>query len=250
MPDLTHLAPAATTLPPAAAPHILSPSALWVPLLGVMAVDSLGLDLPVAHWFGSASGFALKDHWLLSSVLHNGARNLGWWVLLALTVCIFRPVGILKWLSRRDRAWMVASIWLSLSLVVSIKGMSQTSCPWDLDVFGGAARHVSHWAWGVTDGGGGHCFPAGHASTGFAFLAGCFWLRPVSLRHARYWFLAVMGIGLLLGLTQQLRGAHFLSHTLWTAWICWAVGFLVHRWASRASAGPIPESAELNTRRA
>lgn len=248
MPDLTHLAPTVTTTQPKKPTHPLSLAALWVPLLGVMAVDSLGLDLPMAKWFGSASGFALKDYWLLSSVLHNGARSLGWWVLLALTIGIFRPVGLLKWLSRRDRAWMVTSIWLSLLLVVSIKGMSQTSCPWELDVFGGAALHVSHWAWGVTDGGGGHCFPAGHASTGFAFLAGGFWLRPVSPRHARHWFLAVMGTGLLLGLTQQLRGAHFLSHTLWTAWLCWAVGFLVHRWASRSPTAPISESAELKTR--
>jgi membrane-associated PAP2 superfamily phosphatase len=32
--------------------------------------------------------------------------------------------------------------------------------------------------------------------------------------------------GFVAGATQQLRGAHFMSHTLWTAWICWAVGAL------------------------
>jgi membrane-associated PAP2 superfamily phosphatase len=28
--------------------------------------------------------------------------------------------------------------------------------------------------------------------------------------------------GLLLGLAQQVRGAHYMSHTFWTAWFCWA----------------------------
>ena len=27
--------------------------------------------------------------------------------------------------------------------------------------------------------------------------------------------------GLALGLAQQMRGAHFMSHTLWSAWLCW-----------------------------
>ena len=27
--------------------------------------------------------------------------------------------------------------------------------------------------------------------------------------------------GLLLGVAQQLRGAHYMSHTFWTAWYCW-----------------------------
>jgi membrane-associated PAP2 superfamily phosphatase len=33
--------------------------------------------------------------------------------------------------------------------------------------------------------------------------------------------------GLSLGIAQQLRGAHFMSHTLWTAWFCLAVGWLL-----------------------
>ena len=40
------------------------------------------------------------------------------------------------------------------------------------------------------------------------------------------------GAGLLLGLGQQWRGAHFMSHTLWSAWICWMVG-LAMAWGAR-----------------
>ena len=44
-------------------------------------------------------------------------------------------------------------------------------------------------------------------------------------------------IALALGLTQTLRGAHFPSHTLWTALVCWGVALANHqvfRWVRRA----------------
>jgi membrane-associated PAP2 superfamily phosphatase len=37
-----------------------------------------------------------------------------------------------------------------------------------------------------------------------------------------------MCIGFILGISQQMRGAHFMSHTLWTAWLCWTVGWISH----------------------
>ena len=39
---------------------------------------------------------------------------------------------------------------------------------------------------------------------------------------ARAWLAAVLVLGLALGIAQQMRGAHFMSHTLWTGWLCWA----------------------------
>ena len=38
----------------------------------------------------------------------------------------------------------------------------------------------------------------------------------------------LLGLGMLLGGVQQLRGAHFLTHTLWTAWIACAVAGLLY----------------------
>lgn len=135
---------------------------------------------------------------------------------------------------------MTGAVWLSLLVVAGIKGISRTSCPWDLAAFGGTAQHVSHWAWGMRDGGGGHCFPAGHASTGFAFMALAIWLRSVSPRTGTWAWVAVLSAGLLLGWVQQVRGAHFFSHTLWTAWLCWAVATVLHAltWRRPRSAYP------------
>ena len=95
-------------------------------------------------------------------------------------------------------------------------------------MFGGMAPYVSHWDLGQRDGGGGHCFPAGHASTGFAFMAAYFGLRQSDSPRALVWLGLALVVGFVLGFAQQVRGAHFMSHTFWTAWLCWTVGWISH----------------------
>jgi hypothetical protein len=41
---------------------------------------------------------------------------------------------------------------------------------------------------------------------------------------ARAVLLAVLAAGALFGWAQLARGAHFPSHTLWSAWLCWVIG--------------------------
>ena len=215
----------------------------------LMLWDFSGLDLPMARWFGSATGFALESHWFWRDLLHDDIRQLPWLVELALLASIAFPLGSLKRLARGRRTQFALTTLIALLVVSSIKIHSSTSCPWDLREFGGVARYVSHWAWGSTDGGGAGCFPAGHASAGFAFVGGFFVFRQVLPKTAWRWFAGAMLVGLVLGTAQQVRGAHYMSHTFWTAWFCWttaavidaAVSWLILRKPSRAPA-PAPGS--------
>ena len=72
---------------------------------------------------------------------------------------------------------------------------------------------------------------AQHAAK-LGFVAGALlWLDPAENPAASpaartsgwLWLLAVGLCGLGLGLAQTLRGAHYPSHTLWTAAICWGI---------------------------
>lgn len=196
--------------------------ATFASLLALLAWDAGGLDLPLARWFGTPQGFALTGHWLLTGVLHDGGRLVAWALVTVLAVGVWWPWGWLRTMHSRERLQLVLSALVSVLAVSLLKGASTTSCPWDLADFGGTARHVSHWVW-RPDGGAGHCFPAGHASSGFAFLGGYFALHRNAPGRARAWLAAALLAGLGLGLAQQVRGAHFMSHTLWTAWLCWAI---------------------------
>ncbi len=199
----------------------------FVGLLCLLAWDASGADLRVVQWFGSAAGFAWRDHWLTAQVLHAGGRWLSLVLLIGVVVNAVRPFPFARDLPRGVRWWWLATTVACLLLIPFIKSRSHISCPWDLEQFGGAVHYLSHdtWrAWAAPgDGGPGRCFPSGHASGAFGFLAGWFALRGAAPRAARAWLAALLGLGLLFGLAQLARGAHYPSHTLWTAWICWAV---------------------------
>lgn len=220
---------------PSRAAHAFPAAACLVGFLLLLGWDASGLDVPMAGWFGDARGFALRDHWLFSTVLHQGGRAAAFALAGWLVMQLLR--------ASRDRAriaWLLATAVSGMLLVSVLKHQSMSSCPWDLRPFGGPVAHVSHWLWDRADGGAGHCFPAGHASAAFAWLAGWFAWRDQQPRRARVWLVSSLIAGLVLGLAQQVRGAHFTSHTLWSAWICWtwawACTLLLPRGARHAAA--------------
>ena len=196
-------------------------------LLCLLAWDVSGADLRAVQWFGSPSGFAWRDHALTSLWLHTGGRWLSGVLLVGVAVNAVRPFHFARGLPRGVRWWWLATTLGCLLLIPFIKSRSHISCPWDLAQFGGSAQWLSHADWRAWvapgDGGPERCFPSGHASGAFSFLAGWFALRGTAARSARAWLGAVLALGLLFGWAQLARGAHYPSHTLWTAWICWAV---------------------------
>lgn len=183
--------------------------------------DLAGLDRAAMHLVGTPVGFAWKEAFLTRAVLHEGGRVAGWLVLGLLVVNIWRPLWAGPTRAERVR-WLAVTV-LCVLAVPALKQFSHTSCPWDLAEFGGVARYVGHWQTGLGDGGPGRCFPSGHATAAFAFFGGWFVLRDHQPRASRLWLAGVLLAGLLLGGGQYLRGAHYPSHTLWTAWLCWAL---------------------------
>lgn len=209
-----------------------------------LAWDASGLDMGALRLAGTPSGFPWQHHALLENVLHDGGRWLAGLAfgLLVLWTCL--PVGpdLRASPARRERLTVLALVTLSLLAVTLIKTASRTSCPWEWSAFGGQVTPVSHWNLWVGDGGQGRCFPGGHASGAFAFLAlGLPWLwPPVQGRRTATgaaWLGVVVLAGATAGLTQTLRGAHPPSHTLWTALICGAVA-LAGWWLALPSLRP------------
>jgi len=194
--------------------------------------DASGWDMHVMAWLAGGQGFTLRDHWWLNTVLHDGAKRLAVVIYLGIVCLTFWPRGFWRQIPRLRRLEVVMGITLSLLVVSTLKRFSMTSCPWELQAFGGVASYVSHWSWGVTDGGSGHCFPGGHASSAMAFMA---LSLPWLMSHQRHeqrtgqqLLVAIVLIGLVLGAAQTLRGAHYPSHTAWTGLICAAVAWLNH----------------------
>ena len=123
-------------------------------------------------------------------------------------------------------------LWLFLALALVLapasvtlgKAASDRPCPWDIDEFGGHVRYTRLLEPPSSHIERGRCFPAGHASTGFALMAVYFVGFAARRRRAARWGLALgVGAGLVLGSGRILQGAHFLSHVLWSGLFCWTV---------------------------
>ena len=184
--------------------------------------------MPLAQAIGGLRGFPLRDHWFLSSFLHDAGHRAGWLLLLAICLGLWWPTRPLHLLPFPSRLQLAAGILLSLLLIAILKTSSSTSCPWDLAEFGQLARYTSHWS-RLADGGPGRCFPAGHAATGFAFIGGFFVFRKHHPSIARRWLWISVLAGFVFGIAQQLRVAHFMSHTLWTGFLCLGASALLDR---------------------
>jgi len=102
-------------------------------------------------------------------------------------------------------------------------------CPWDLLRYGGGKVYYGLFTRRPPGMGSAGCFPAGHASAGYAWVALYFFFLHARPR-LRWWGLATgLLAGLVFGIAQQLRGAHFLSHDVWALMVCWLVALALYR---------------------
>ncbi len=207
---------------------------LWLPLAAFAAVLALATtgraDLWLADliydWGGGA--WSLRDGFLTEHVLHRAGRDLSaaaWLLALAAWALACARQGLRH--LRMPLAYLLVATLLSTLLVAWIKSWSNVDCPWDLMRYGGSRPYLGLLDQRSPGTGRGACFPAGHASGGYAWMASYFFLSAVRPRWRRLGLAAGIGLGLLFGVGQQLRGAHFLSHDLWTAAICWATAALL-----------------------
>jgi membrane-associated PAP2 superfamily phosphatase len=109
---------------------------------------------------------------------------------------------------------------VTVPLVISLlKRASSSHCPWDIDRYGGSEPYVRLLELMPSGVSAGHCLPGGHASSALWLIAlAAFWW-PKQRSKGIAVAILTMGFALSVGYVQQLRGAHFLTHTLWSAWI-------------------------------
>jgi membrane-associated PAP2 superfamily phosphatase len=171
--------------------------------------------------------FPLRDQAFWAAIMHTGLKYLSvavWFALLLWWVSLRRqPSGQPL---RRAMGFTLSVTLLAALVVASLRAISPHSCPWDLSAFGGTAEYFRFFDSVPLNPGPGRCAPSGHAASGFVWLTGYIALRNVDRTKARLALAFSLALGMLTGLTQLVRGAHFLSHVLLTAWVCFAVAWV------------------------
>lgn len=175
------------------------------------------------HRWSLQQGFVTQH---LIHVMGKRLSTLGWYGVALLLIASGSFPRLKAW--RRPLFFLLLATALSTAAVGTLKLWTDMDCPWDLARYGGSRPFVDLFSARPALLPPASCFPAGHASAGYAWAALYFFFLA-TVPRLRWLGLGVgLAAGLLFGGAQQLRGAHFLSHDLWTLAICWAVALLLY----------------------
>lgn len=212
-------------------------------LVWVFPVDG-AIDLYLIQpWVGTFGDFALKNNWYLAKLNHTYVKQLITAVYISFFALWILSFKVEKFKAKR---WQYGYMfWVSMlctCVIGLMKAHSSHACPWDM-----TQQTATGFVWDFSSTAG-HCFPGGHASTGFALITGFFVYRLNQKHRAWFYLYASLILGFAMGWAQMMRGAHFISHNLWTGWICLAINFAVYilsyqyhlRFAKRNCFPPIP----------
>lgn len=196
------------------------------------------LDMTMASWYYDplTHKFPWDQTWFGKRLMHGYVKNVLVWfgyalILTALTDLVF-SLRLTVAQRARIRVLALASV-LEPAVVLSIKHRSALHCPWGVEDFGGDYPYLRLLSAIPQGWHGGRCFPAGHASAAMWLCAlAVLWL-PHNPRRALMVFLGGLAAGGTLGWVQQMRGQHFFTHTLATAWLSSAVVLILFAAFSR-----------------
>lgn len=211
-------------------PAVLVLSAAILIWLG--QATEVDLDIARLSYDAASARFPLRDAWFAKQFFHVYMKI---FVVTAAVVC-FACAFIDFWRPEkywtRETGWRMRAVALCAILVPGtislLKQTSRLHCPWDIAMFGGVEPYFRLLDLVPPGASPGRCFPAGHASGGL-WLASLmmFWL-PRKPRVAWPVGSTLFCVGFAMGIAQQMRGAHFMTHTLWSAWIAASITYVVY----------------------
>jgi membrane-associated PAP2 superfamily phosphatase len=197
----------------------------------LMVFEPVSLDLWIAdHLYIHGVGFIGKKSFFLEDILHDRVKQALYTVpvlaLLGLIASYCKFSFIPTWLKshRREMICILLAMGISTGIMPPLKRATAVQCPWSLDRYGGVEHYsslMSPRAPAVKNKG--LCWPGGHASAGFSFLAFFFLFRDKNATKAKKALIFAITLGSVLGFGRMLQGAHFLSHNVWTMLIDWTI---------------------------
>lgn len=214
----------------------------------ILIMSLLGLSAAAILWIGNftdidialadaafdfvSHSFPMRHAWIVETFNHEILKSV-FSAVGTLTVVLaawdaVRPYpGLLPGYRLAIRVTAMSALLVPL-VIGLLKHFSTSHCPWDLQRYGGTQPYVRLLEWLPTDVAPGHCLPGGHASSALWLISVAVVWWPHSRVKAIAAGLVLLLLGGAVGWGQQLRGAHFLTHTLWSAWIACALVVAVY----------------------
>lgn len=215
---------------------------LWLTIVILVATVFFfgvsGVDIWVQRHFYNP----LTHQWIVDTnnevlkfIFYDGIKRL--LIVIAVLFLLGLMIGWKKqWMRSYRRGLIIvvlSSIFVPLG-VGSLKAVTNIPCPKNLDIFDGTYPHTCVWekynrqdCYLEKQ----KCWPAGHASGGFALLSLIF------LFHSRKNKIAAASVAMVIGWSmgsyKMLIGDHFLSHTMITMILAWLLILLIVKGVDR-----------------
>ncbi len=214
---------------------MLKQKLFWLPLCLYLAfivpIMWWDIDWLLANYWYQLEGqqWTLRNFWLTQKVIHDGGHDLAVGVyVIILLLYLFSFKSRLLGQYKSGLAYLSVSLPAATLTVSLFKRLTAVDCPWSVSDFGGQHPYQSWFnsLWSpIAEAG--HCFPSGHASSAYMFFGLYFFGRYYWPTKSTIILIFILSIGLIFGFDQQVRGAHFISHDLTSAFICWFVSWFI-----------------------
>ncbi|MGZ4954396.1 MAG: phosphatase PAP2 family protein [Methylobacter sp.] len=203
--------------------HIAIPFLSFLMLFSVLELTRLDLWISQHFYNAELHQWTYKENWLAETVFHISGRYFTYICAVGMLICLLVSLrsnsSFFRY--RRELVFLLLASISGPIIIALLKSATHIYCPWSLALFNGDKPYVRLFDYVTGNLEIGHCFPAAHAGSGFAFISLYFFLMVVKPKYKLYGLYFGLVLGAVYGASQQVRGAHFLSHDVFSLAVCW-----------------------------
>jgi membrane-associated PAP2 superfamily phosphatase len=200
----------------------------------IVLFEQTSIDILVQNYFFNFD----TDSWILNSnepiskfIFYDGIKKLLilFAFLILCSLIFFRKKEIIKTYKKGLIIVLLSAIMIPL-IVGSLKTVTNMPCPKNIIYFKSSYPNIKlfdSYPKNFVQEKRIKCWPAGHASAGFALLSLFFLFKK--RRNQIYALIFALSVGWSMGIYKMLIGDHFLSHTIITMIIAWLVVLIIHK---------------------
>ena len=210
--------------------HILITAILLISVIAIFQFTDLDIFIQSFFYnFDTKNWLIDKDEPILKFFFYDGIKNL--LILFAVNILIFLIFLRKKELIQEYKKGLIIVLLSAIFVPViigSLKAISNTPCPCNIVNFNGTypdTKVFDSYPKDFIQTSKAKCWPAGHASGGFALMA-LFFLFKTPKNQKRALVVALV-IAWSMGLYKMLLGDHFLSHTIITMIMAWLIILII-----------------------
>lgn len=186
------------------------------------------IDIIIQNYFynfETKSWLIDKDEPILKFFLYDGLKKglIIFGVFILILLIFFRKYEFVKEYKKGLIILLLSSIFVP-TIVGSLKAITNTPCPCNIEHFGGEypdIKVLDKYPEDFIQKSKAKCWPAGHASGGFALMALFFFFK--NPRNQFFGLIGAITLGWSMGTYKMLLGDHFLSHTIITMILAWII---------------------------